>query len=41
MHLDNVYVSVSRELGMDVSLFERLDGLGATSELRDQYRMNR
>lgn len=31
----------SRELGMDESLFCRLDGLGATFDLNVQYRMNR
>jgi len=30
-----------RALGMDESLFCRLDGLGATHELCLQYRMNR
>ena len=30
-----------RALGLDKSLFERLDGQNATSELSLQYRMNR
>lgn len=35
-----MYFNLLRELGMDVSMFERLDRPSVTAVLRKQYRMN-